>query len=252
MRLQRGRETALLNPRGRLASGFENDNQSGFFANGVWNGRSSLPGLGVADRSVFFNHESERSNLGVRLTPERFPQSDLELGLQRSNARSDFYYAMNNQLSLAGKDRKLSFGDGGSKAGAVVVRIDGNVVGKFEVVVNDRVVGYVWSGAPRVISLRPYETYRVRVKSVGEKIIGVDESVHRITLYPGNVEERHFTARELTVLVGQVVHPSGLPVANARFENVEGYGSTDGQGWFQIEVSHREYGGTLQLTVSSE
>jgi hypothetical protein len=42
------------------------------------------------------------------------------------------------------------------------------------------------------------------------------------------------------VLLGQAVDELGRPVGNARFANVEGYGATDEQGWFQIEVSNTE------------
>ena len=86
--------------------------------------------------------------------------------------------------------------------------------------------------------VRPYQTYSLRVRPLGDEIIGFDTSSHTVTLYPGNVESLTFTANRLTVLVGRAVYADGSPVARARFDNVEGYGATDERGWFQVEFAH--------------
>lgn len=239
LRWQRRGESATFNPAFRH---FEDGQDTGFdmLANGRWNGLSDFGRLGQTDRSVFVNHTPERSNLGARFVPREYPMSDVEVGIQRNLQATDYYYAMNNQTTVVTRNGNTSWGDGGRGAGALMVRINGPITGKFEVVVDDRVAGYAWAGTPTVISLPPYETYRVRIRPLGDRIVGVDERVHQLTLYPGNVETLEFTARELTVLVGQAVYVDGTPVASARFENVEGYGSTDELGWFQVELAHRD------------
>lgn len=240
IRWQRARESVVFNPRGRFSDNETQGQNFDMLANGRWNGASQLPLVGAVDRSVSLDHDQTRSRFGVRMIPRDNPMSDVEVGMQRSDARSDVYYAMNNRFSLVSAGGNTTLGDGGNSAGAVVINVLGDISAKFEVLVDDRVVGYVWAGTPNVISLRPYESYAVKIRPVGAKLVGFDERVQTITLYPGNVETLDFVVRELTVLVGQAVYPDGRAVAQQRFQNVEGYGSTDAQGWFQVEISHRE------------
>lgn len=211
-----------------------------FLASGRWNSDTNIPRLGHSERAFYFNHDRQRSSVGAQFRPHDLPQSNFELGVQRNDQRADLYYAMNNTFSVAHSKGRTTFGDGGASAGAVVIHVDGALAAKFAVLVNNRVVGHVWAGTPNVISLRPYETYDVRVQPVGDNIVGFDDSSRSVTLYPGNVEHFHFTAHEVTVLVGQLLHEDGTAVQRGRFLNVEGYGATDLQGWFQVEVGHDE------------
>ncbi|MFT7652879.1 MAG: hypothetical protein ACI9ON_001716 [Limisphaerales bacterium] len=240
IRWSRKHESAAISPSLQYNDDIQQGNGSDFLANGRWNGRDKLPYVGEADRSLYLNHDPQRSNLGVRFAPRDFPLSDVEFGVQKNDRAADVYYAMNNEFSVVSADGKTTFGDGGSAAGAVLIHIKGEVSGKFQVLVNNRVAGYVWAGTPNVISLRPYETYKVHIAPVGDQIVGYDEGVQTITLYPGNVETLEFNARELTVLVGQAVDVEGQPIAHYRFQNVEGIGSTDVLGWFQVELSSRD------------
>ena len=244
VRWRGGQDTVTFNPSARYAS-VDADGDFSALANGRWNGPTQLPWIGETDRSVFFQQEENRFNVGARFVPADFPRTDAEFGLQRNAQATDYYYAMNNQTTIVSRGGRTHWGEGGQGAGALVVNIDGPVSGKFEVLVDDRVRGYAWGGSPAVISLAPFETYRVRIRSLGERLVGVDGRVYRVTLYPGNVETLEFTAREIVVLVGQVVDTHGRPVQRARFENVEGFGITDDAGWFQVEFAH---GDPLKLT----
>jgi len=207
---------------------------------GRWTGVKPIPGFGDVEQSYYINKDAQRSVTGARFVPRKYRRSELELGLQRDSNRSELFYAMNNAFSIATSKGRTTLGDGGNKVGAVIVHVVGDLYGQFEVLVNDRVVGKVWAQRPNVISLRAYESYNVRIRPIGDKIVGYQQASQQITLYPGSVEKLTFAARELTVLVGEAYFEDGNPVSRHKFLNVEGYGATDEQGWFQVEVSHSD------------
>lgn len=199
-----------------------------------------LPLLGHAQQSFFVAKDEYRKMAGVRLTPRENQYSNFELRYEKDERRSDLYYQVNNSFSIATTNGRTSLGNGGQSVGAVVVNIVGNVTGKFAVLVDNRVVDHVWAGRPSVISLRPYASYELRIKPLGDGIVGFDQRTQHVTLYPGNVENLTYEAHALTVIIAQAIHPDGTPVAPSRFLNVEGYGATDDGGWFQIETRHRD------------
>ena len=210
---------------------------------GLWQAPNELPGLGRVDQSILVEHGAQRSAIGARLIPLDMQQSEFEFGYQRqrgSRRGNGAYYALNNQFSVVNTAQGTTIGDGGNNAGAVIVNVHGNVEGRFAVMIGNRVVGQVRSGRPNIISLRPYETYQVRIKPLGDAIVGYDEAPVPVTLYPGNVQTITFSARTITVLIAQALRPDGSPLGAARITNVEGYGATDPSGWFQVEVAHNE------------
>jgi outer membrane usher protein FimD/PapC len=210
------------------------------FFDGRWNKRQQFKGIGEVNEALYLTHDPDRSALGARLVASEYRHSDLEFGLQNHQDNTSLYYSMNHRFSVVHSDGHTTLGDGGSGAGGVIINIVGDLLQKFQVLVNDRVVGYAQAQRPHVIPLRAYETYDVRIKPIGDSIVGYDQASQRITLYPGNVASLTFEAKELTVIIAQVQHADGTPVQTSRFLNVEGYGATDADGWFQVEVGHRE------------
>ena len=239
-RWQREQNSTSFRPRLRHEQREDDGDRTTALIDGRWNSMAEVKGLGEVHRSMYVTHDADRSSIGARFVPREHPYADAEIGYQRSDRSSDIFYAMNNRMSVVSTNGQTTFGDGGNDAGAVLVHVTGDLRGKFEILVDNRVVGYAEANVANVISLRPYETYRVKIRPIGDKIIGFDQSTHEVTLYPGNVEILEFTARQLTVLIGQAVYADGRPVAAARFANVEGYGATDQSGWFQIEFAHRD------------
>jgi len=123
----------------------------------------------------------------------------------------------------------------------VVVEIAGDLpAADFQVIVDNRVAGYASTTKRGVVSLRPYATYSVRISPTGNDILGYDEQSYDVTLFPGNVQRLVFAARELRVVIAQAVDEAGAPVAFGKFTNVDGYGASDAEGWFQVEVSHSD------------
>ena len=237
-----GRSTTV-NPRVRMSQDNRSGGGDGFATSpellARWNNQSDLFGFEDINQTAFLSHGEDRSAIGARFVPGRRQQSDAEFGYERrSGSGGDLFYAANNRFSIANSQGKTTMGSGAGGAGAVIVKIDGNIDERFEVLVGNRVVGYSEVGNANVVSLRPYETYDVRIRPSSDRIIGYDQNTRQVTLYPGNVKTLSFSARELIVIIAQAIYPDGSPVAKAVFENVEDYGATDELGWFQIELSH--------------
>ncbi len=239
-RWQHQRDSTSFRPRIRHEQREDDGNRTTALIDGRWNSTDDIRGLGDVHRSLYVTHDADRSSIGARFVPQEHPYADAEIGYQRSDRSSDIFYALNNRMSIVTTDGQATFGDGGNDAGAVLIQVTGDLRGRFEILVNNRVAGYAEANIANVISLRPYESYRIRIRPVGDKIIGFDQSTHEVTLYPGNVQILEFAARQLTVLIGQAVYADGSPVEAARFANVEGYGATDRSGWFQVEFAHRD------------
>ena len=210
------------------------------FLDARWSTSREYERLGAIDHTLFGTHDPQHSALGARFVSRRYQDSDLELGYAKRQDRSGLFYASNSRLSIASASGKTTIGTNDGGAGALIIHIDGNTFGEFEVLVDDRVVGSSWAQRPNTISLRAYETYDVRIRPLGDRIVGYDQSPQTVTLYPGNVQTLRYTAHDLFVVISQAVNPSGHPLEYWRFINVEGLGVTDEQGWFQIEVGHNQ------------
>jgi len=209
--------------------------------------------FGDFTEGLYLTHDNNRSLFGSRLSSRsKYGYSDLDLSYQNSRSgggRDGLSYATNSRFSLVSTEGKSALGGGTSQLAAIVVEIDGDLPGTdFKVLIGSRVAGYASSDKRAVVSVRPYETYSVRVQPAGDSILGYDERSVEVTLFPGNVHRLVFSAHALHVLVSQALLLDGTPVKYGKFVNVEGFGATDAEGWFQVEVAHRE---ALQLRLPS-
>ena len=225
-------------PQIQLSDDNANGRTHSSYANVRWTHSDYHERFGDVQRSAYLVHDNSRSIIGSRVASRsRYGYADLELAHEHGDIRSGLSYSANGRFSVVTQKGRTALGGGNSGLAAIVVEIEGYQLDtEFQILVDNRVAGYVRSGKRSVISLRPYETYRVRVVPVGDKLYNYDETPQSITLYPGNVQTLSFNAYEITVLVGQAVFDNGEPVIGGRIETSEGYGATDAQGWFQIEV----------------
>jgi len=218
-----------------------------------WNRNVRTQNLGDFGESLYLTHDNTRSVFGSRLSSQsKYGFSELDVAYQNSRqdlGRDGLSYATNSRFSLVSTEGKSALGGGTSQLAAIVVEIDADLPGSdFKVIVDSRVAGYASSDKRAVVSVRPYETYSVKVQPAGDSILGYDERSVEVTLFPGNVHRLVFAAHALHVLVSQALLPDGTPIRHGKFVNVEGFGATDADGWFQVEVAHRE---ALQVRLSS-
>lgn len=235
-----GADSATLSPNIQSTHSKTDGNDLGLLADGRWNTRHKSERVGQYGRSLFMNHDDNRSNLGARFVSERYTGSEFEVGLQRRDSKAEMFYALNNTMTVVTSKERISLGSGRNEAGAIVIHVRGDVAGEFDVYLDGRIVGRARANIPSVISVKPYDTYRIKVRPRGSNIVDFDENEKDVTVYPGNVDTLTFKAYEITVLVGQAVGPDGGILKKAKFKNAEGLAFTDTFGWFQIEVKTRD------------
>lgn len=225
-------------PQYQFTNNGSQDRSSASFVDARWSHSSYSERFGDVQRGLYALRDDDRTIVGSRLTSQsRRGYADLDVAHEDGATRSGMSYSANGRFSMVTQQGRTALGGGNSQLAAVIVDIEGYELDtEFQILIDDRVAGHVRSGKRSVVTLRPYETYGVRVQPVGDKLYNYDETPRSVTLYPGNVQTLSFTAHEITVLVGQAVLPSGKPVVGGRIDTTEGVGATDAQGWFQVEV----------------
>ncbi|MFK8032054.1 MAG: TcfC E-set like domain-containing protein [Gammaproteobacteria bacterium] len=194
---------------------------------------------GTYRASAFVDRAIDRSVIGARVSGETtrgVGEAELQYGLE--GEQTGAAYIANARFGLVSSGKQFAFGGRRSNASSIIVEIDGNATtAEFEVLIGQQSHGYARSGSSTVVALPPYETYDVRLVSRGGEFVEFDEKSQSVTLYPGNVKKITFTASRQVVVVGQVVDEEGHTIAHHKFADLDGFASTDENGWFQIEVT---------------
>ena len=129
---------------------------------------------------------------------------------------------------------------GGSQTdqSAVIIDIDSPVYqdSYFDVLVDGSRRAYAAPGKSTIVSLRPFETYNIKLHDNGSQLLSFDEREVGLTLYPGNVKRLHFKAVKVDIVFGRIVDAVGEPIKNAVIDGVEGLAITDDIGFFQAEM----------------
>jgi outer membrane usher protein FimD/PapC len=147
--------------------------------------------------------------------------------LYNGNLSTSFIVA-EDQLALGGKEQNQA---------AVVVDLQGDAGDSFfDIMVNGGRVGTARAGTKTVISLRPFESYSIRLNVRGNDFVYFDDEEHKVTLYPGNVVTLNYRADKINIIFGRIQDPDGKPVANALLKGVSGLATTDEFGVFQAEI----------------
>lgn len=155
---------------------------------------------------------------------------DEDTTLQNGNVATNFVVA-GGRAALGGKDQNQA---------AVIIDIDGTAgpEAQFDVLVDGTRRLRTTAGTRTVLSVRPFESYSVRLKSVGSEFVHFDDREHKVSMYPGNVVYLAWHAAVVDVILGRVVDAaSNEPVANALLHGVEGMAVTDEFGLFQAEIA---------------
>jgi hypothetical protein len=145
-------------------------------------------------------------------------------------------YVVNMQSGGAVGGGALTLGGRELAERAIIASVDGEG-GPFELLVDEVVHGRVSGKASLPLFLRPYRTYQVRLRSLGERASDYDSGTREITLFPGNVVQAIWHAEPVVTLFGRALDASGKAVELALVEARRGTGQTDAEGWFQVDVS---------------
>lgn len=108
---------------------------------------------------------------------------------------------------------------------------------KFDLVVDEQVIGTLEGDEKYAFALPSYRSYKVRLRPIGEGLLSYDGSTRTIGLYPGVVEKLQWVVEPISIKFGRLIDDDGRPV---RFASITGKGvwsETDDEGYFQIEVA---------------
>jgi hypothetical protein len=152
-----------------------------------------------------------------------------------ANAESTFFVSNTGTVDLAHPAQNEC---------VFVAEVEGNLLtedDQFDVLVDGSKQGTVSIGERAIISLTPYRTYKINI-SAGEKsgLVDYDAKTYEVTLFPGNVAKRLWSIDKVFVLLGRLVDEDGRPIGRERVKGAKGYGFTEEDGSFQIEVTGRE------------
>lgn len=156
-------------------------------------------------------------------------------------------YALGLQTTLAAGAGALEIAGETTSDSLIVARVDGAREGdRFDVLVNEQVVGTIDGRATFTHSLPSYRAYDVRIRSTGDGLLAYDSAARRVGLYPGTVARLDWRAAPITIKFGRLVAPDGTPVGGASITGKGIWSETDDQGYFQIEVPE---GAELSVTT---
>ena len=157
--------------------------------------------------------------------------------IDRDNGTSTDFYNGNLSTSFLVSKDQIAIGGKEQNQAAVVIDLRGDAGDSyFDILVNGGRAGTAKAGSKTVLSLRPYESYSVRLKVRGNDFVYFDDTEHKVTLYPGNVVTLGWQVDQVNIVFGRIQDENGKPVANALLTGVSGLATTDEFGVFQAEI----------------
>ncbi len=164
------------------------------------------------------------------------------------DANSGAVFNGNLATSFTAADGGFAMGGENQNQSAVMVDVLGASSDlSFDVLINGGRRGVVRGGKKALITLRPFESYTVRLRPRGSDFVYFEDKEHTITLYPGNVVKLSWDVAQVDIIFGRLIDQHKQPVSNALLHGVAGLATTDEIGLFQAEIKQ----GTRRITVET-
>jgi hypothetical protein len=163
----------------------------------------------------------------------------MRLGAEHVTAQADSVTVVNGNIASSFTAAAGGFAMGGEhqNQSAVMIDVGGSAVGlSFDVLVNGGRRGVVRAGKSALITLRPFQSYTVRLRPRGNSFVYFEDKEYSVTLYPGNVVKLDWEVDQVDIIFGRIVGQDGKAVANALLHGVAGLATTDESGTFQAEL----------------
>ena len=123
----------------------------------------------------------------------------------------------------------------------LIVDVDGEPAGAvFDIIVNNRKLAESAIGTAQFVSLRPFESYRVKLLPRSLLSNGIGEEIYEFTLYPGSIERISIEARREFLLVASLVNERDELIVDALVQTEDNPALIDSSGVFQAEVAPGE------------
>ena len=157
--------------------------------------------------------------------------------VDRDNGTTTNVYNGNLSTSFIIAKDQLAIGGKEQNQAAVVIDLRGDAGDSFfDIIVNGGRMGTARAGTKTILSLRPFESYSIRLNVRGNDFVYFDDKEHKVTLYPGNVVTLDWQADKVNIIFGRIQDSMGKPVANGLLKGVAGLATTDEFGVFQAEI----------------
>lgn len=188
--------------------------------------------------SAYANQLDENNSLGAQVKLEH-PRFQAGWSSQWTNA-SAFGNTLNSVASLSmhlGVDELGGAFSGTDYAeSGVIVDVQGQPVGApYDIIVNGLKLSAGRVGSAQMVGLQPFEHYSIKLVPRGLLSNGIGESIYEFSLFPGNVERITVVAKNLVLLVTELVRENGDSVGNAVVE-IDGNPLLIDSGIFQGEL----------------
>jgi hypothetical protein len=156
-------------------------------------------------------------------------------------------YGVSIQTGAVFGAKDVSVGGRNINESAMLIAVDGDSsAGEFEVLVDEAPAAKVAAGQRVTLFMQPYRRYDVRLRPLAAASVHYDAGVRKVTLFPGNVEPLSWKVVPTFTVFGQVVGTDSKPIANEVLQGSYGDGTSNADGYFQIDVAAGE-----RITFSS-
>jgi hypothetical protein len=187
-----------------------------------------------------YNHQPRQDD-AILSTEFRHPLATFAGEVVRSDAQGQpgvSQYSLGFQTTVTAGGGAVKLAGKTTTESMIVARVDGaRATDRFEVLVNEQVVGTIAGRHALSLALPAYRGYQVRIRPAGgDDLLAYDSSVRSVGLYPGAVASLRWTASPVTMKFGRLVGPDGAPLAGASLVGKGAWGETDAAGNFQIEA----------------
>jgi hypothetical protein len=193
--------------------------------------QTELSLLGAVDRTADTTTAQAGAALQTRFGSAR---ADLLHRFGSDVARNE--YVVNFQSGGALTAGALKLGGRDLDESAIIASVEGEG-GPFELLIDEVAQGRISGNGSLPLFLRPYKTYQVRLRALGDRASEYDSGTRQITLYPGNVVQAVWRAQPVVTVFGRALDTAGEPVREALIEARRSTGQSDGDGWFQVDVA---------------
>ncbi len=183
--------------------------------------------------------QNNRSTLGAGIHYNgQYLDSTARINHLRQEGRDDVTsYSGSLNTSLITDGKRIVIGGEGNTESGLLIKLNGQVKGDFDILVNGQRRGYGSVGSSTLINLPSFERYRVSIRSRGESYFEFDERDLEFALYPGNVQSFSWDIEQVLVVIGQLLDSNGQPIKRAELEGVTGVADTDLDGNFQARIN---------------
>ena len=189
--------------------------------------------------SLGAGYQKESGNEVINASADlRGRQVALSGDLSRPLGGNGTQYSLGLQTTLAANAAGLALNGRDVRDSAIIVVVRGaRPSDRFDVLVDETVVGTVSSKGSLSIPLGSYREYRVRLRPGSSAPLRYDDKVRTIALYPGSAPRLTWIAAPVISVFGQVVLRDGTPLRGAQIGEAQAISQSDDAGFFQIDVA---------------